>query len=144
MRRRIAATVASLVLAGPLAAGCAADAGTPDGQLATEVLVDPADGDSGIEYGPAMMWKSEYGMHRRDQAPSLFRISAGQAEERARNWLRDRDSGLTAGEAEAFPGYFTLHMLRSGKIEGMLSVNAATGAVWVHTWHGTYIATSEH
>ncbi|MFE0711666.1 hypothetical protein ACFW29_32035 [Streptomyces sp. NPDC058865] len=83
-------------------------------------------------------------MHRRDQAPSLFRISAGQAEERARNWLRDRGSGLTSGEAEAFPGYFTLHMLRSGKIEGMLSVNAATGAVWVHTWHGTYTATSEH
>jgi len=23
---------------------------------------------------------------------------------------------------------------------GMLSVNATTGAVWYHTWHGTFIA----
>jgi len=34
-------------------------------------------------------------------------------------------------------------VLQSGKISGMLSVNAGTGAVWYHTWHGTYIATSE-
>src|SRR5674476_1242642 len=27
-----------------------------------------------------------------------------------------------------------------GNTVGMLSVNATTGAVWYHTWHGTYIA----
>ncbi|HET6358148.1 hypothetical protein [Streptomyces sp.] len=115
---------------------------TPGGALATEILVDPADGDTGIEYGPAMMWNTDYGMHHRGQTQT--RISPDQAQDRAQQWLRDRDSALTAGEAEAFPGYYTLHTLRSGKINGMLSVNASTGAVWDHTWHGTYIATSEH
>jgi hypothetical protein len=31
----------------------------------------------------------------------------------------------------------------NGKINGMLSVNAASGQVWYHSWHGTYIATSQ-
>ncbi|MFF8864741.1 hypothetical protein ACF08B_22095 [Streptomyces sp. NPDC015139] len=115
---------------------------TPSGKLATEILVDPADGDTGIEYGPAMMWNTDYGMHHRGQTQA--RISPEQAQDRAQRWLRDRGSDLTADEAEAFPGYYTLHTLRSGKINGMLSVNASTGAVWDHTWHGTYIATSEH
>ena len=114
---------------------------TPDGKLATEILVDPAGGDTGIEYGPAMMWNTDYGMHHRGQTQT--RISPDQAQNHAQQWLRNRGSDLTAGEAEPFPGYYTLHTLRSGKINGMLSVNAATGAVWDHTWHGTYIATSE-
>jgi hypothetical protein len=81
-------------------------------------------------------------MHHRGQTQT--RISPDQAQDRAQKWLRDRDSDLTAGEAEAFPGYYTLHTLRSGKISGMLLVNAFTGAVWDHTWHGNYVATSEH
>ncbi|MFF0558379.1 hypothetical protein [Streptomyces sp. NPDC004266] len=115
---------------------------TPDGKPATEILVDPSDSDTGIEYGPAMMWNTDYGMHHRGRTQT--RISPDQAQNRAQKWLRDRGSGLTAGEAEAFPGYYTLHTLRSGKMVGMLSVNASTGAVWDHTWHGTYVATSEH
>ncbi|MFI0928011.1 hypothetical protein [Streptomyces sp. NPDC021012] len=67
-----------------------------------------------------------------------------QAQDRAQKWLRDRGSGLTADEAEAFPGYHTLHTLRSGKIVGMPSANASTGTVWGHTWHGTHVATSKH
>jgi hypothetical protein len=115
---------------------------TPSGKLATEILVDPADGDTGIEYGPAMLWNTDYGMHHRGQ--SQIRISPDQAQDRAQQWLRDRGSDLTVGEAETFPGYYTLHTLRSGKPTGMLSVNSSTGAVWEHTWHGRYIATSEH
>ncbi|MCI3278160.1 hypothetical protein [Streptomyces cylindrosporus] len=112
---------------------------TPAGKPATEILVDPADGDTGIEYGPAMMWNTEYGMHHRGAIPARF--TPAQARARARQWLRDRSSDLTVGEAEAYPGYYTLHTLRSGKIDGMLSVNASSGAVWDHTWHGRYIAT---
>ncbi|WP_458249252.1 hypothetical protein [Streptomyces sp. MAI_2237] len=41
----------------------------------------------------------------------------------------------------AYPGYYTLHTLKSGRITGMLSVDAVDGAVWNHTWHGTYRAT---
>ncbi|WP_328835190.1 hypothetical protein [Streptomyces europaeiscabiei] len=115
---------------------------TPAGRLATEILIDPADGDTGIEYGPAMMWNTDYGMHHGGRPQT--RISPAQAQDRGEIWLRQRDSDLTVGAAEAYPGYYTLHTLRSGKITGMLSVNASTGAVWDHSWHGRYIATSEN
>ncbi|MFJ8113982.1 hypothetical protein [Streptomyces sp. NPDC096132] len=115
---------------------------TLEGRPATEILVDPADGDTGIEYGPAMMWNTGYGMHHRGRDQT--RVSPGQAQDRAQEWLRRRGSDLIVGAAEAYPGYYTLHTLRSGKVSGMLSVNASTGTVWDHTWHGRYIATSEN
>ncbi len=34
------------------------------GNGATEVLVDPSSGVVSVEYGPAMMWNTEYGMGR--------------------------------------------------------------------------------
>jgi len=37
----------------------------------------------------------------------------------------------------------TLHIINGGQVTGMLSVNAYTGAVWYHTWHGAFIASSE-
>ena len=43
---------------------------------------------------------------------------------------------------DAFPGYYTLETLKAGKITGMISVNASTGAVWPHWWHGAFIAKS--
>jgi hypothetical protein len=49
----------------------------------------------------------------------------------------------TGSEAEAFPGYYTLHTLRDGKITGMLSVNAATGQVWYRSWHGNFVAMND-
>jgi hypothetical protein len=33
-----------------------------DGEAATEVLIDPRSGAVWIEYGPAMMWNTRYGM----------------------------------------------------------------------------------
>nr|WSY53839.1 hypothetical protein OG999_29480 [Streptomyces sp. NBC_00886] len=113
---------------------------TTGGSPATEVLVDPTDGAVQIEYGPAMMWNTDYGMHYGQQGQT--RVSAAQAGDIAQRWLRDRGTGLTSGDPEAYPGYYTLHTMKSGKITGMLSVNAYTGQVWGHTWHGTYIATS--
>ncbi|NIP53366.1 MAG: hypothetical protein GWN30_03490, partial [Gammaproteobacteria bacterium] len=55
--------------------------------------------------------------------------------------------GKTAGEtADEFPGYYTLHILEDGQITGMLSVNAYTGQVFLHHWHGDFIemAGEEH
>ncbi|WP_331767952.1 hypothetical protein [Embleya sp. NBC_00896] len=113
-----------------------------DGRPATEVLVNPSDGAVQIEYGPAMMWNTAYGMHfgSQDQA----RVSPDQAREIADRWLRDHGNTHTAGDPEPYPGYYTLHTMQAGSITGMLSVNATTGQVWEHTWHGTYIATSPH
>ncbi|WP_245573191.1 hypothetical protein [Amycolatopsis benzoatilytica] len=118
-----------------------AELATADGRPATEALVDPATGAVGIEYGPAMMWNTAYGMHSGGETPST--VSVARAGEIAQQWLRDHGSALTVADPTAFPGYYTLHTLDAGKISGMLSVNAATGAVWYHTWHGAYIATSQ-
>jgi hypothetical protein len=113
-----------------------------DGRGATEVLIDRSGGAVTVEYGPAMMWNTAYGMHA-GAAPAAGRIAATEAARLAGQWLREQRAGLSVDEAEAFPGYYTLHTLREGKIVGMMSVNAGTGAVWYHTWHGRYIAMSE-
>jgi hypothetical protein len=70
-------------------------------------------------------------------------VSGEQAQAIADRWLQANRPGENAGEADAFPGYFTVHTLRD-EVVGMLSVNAATGAVWYHAWHGRFIAMNEH
>lgn len=70
-------------------------------------------------------------------------LSAKEAVAAAKRWLSARRPELTAGEAEAFPGYYTIHTLRAGRVAGMLSVHAATGAVWYHSWHGRFVAMTE-
>jgi hypothetical protein len=115
---------------------------TADGAGATEVLVDPATGAVGVEYGPAMMWNTRYGMHA-GTATAAATVSAADAGRLAQRWLDAQRHGVTAGRPEPFPGYYTMDTLRGGKIDGMMSVNAATGAVWFHTWHGSFVAVSE-
>lgn len=115
-----------------------------DGQLATEVLVDPATGQVQIEYGPARMWNTRFGMMATGSTTGADqeRISAAEAETIADTWLAARGD-RTAGEAEHFPGYYTLHVLHDGQVDGMLSVHATTGDVWPHTWHGGFVDLSE-
>ena len=77
-------------------------------------------------------------------SPSSGNVSFSRARTLAQNWLNADRPGLkveTGGDA--FPGYYTLETLKDGKITGMISVNARTGAVWFHTWHGAFIAKSE-
>ena len=114
------------------------------GAGATEVLIDPGTGAVQLEYGPAMMWNTGYGMMRPGSRTGGTRIGGTEARRIADRWLRDNAPGLTAGEAEAFPGYYTLHTVRGDTIIGMLSVHATTGAVWYHTWHGRFIAIREY
>jgi hypothetical protein len=70
-------------------------------------------------------------------------VTAAEARTIAERWLRTAYPGVSAGEPESFPGYFTFHTMRSGRIDGMLSVNASTGTVWYHWWHGRFIEMSE-
>ncbi len=142
-----------------------------NGRLATEVLVEPASGAVYLEYGPAMMWNTRYGMMSDFRArgssgmmgggqgsgmmgggyadptwtPGATKadVSPAKAQQLAQRWLGGQDSSLTAGEPDVFPGYYTLHVLRDGKVTGMLSVNAATGAVWSHWWHGRFVSMLE-
>jgi hypothetical protein len=62
----------------------------------------------------------------------------------AQRWVDRNERGVTVETGgDALPGYYTLETLRSGRITGMISVNATTGAVWPHWWHGAFIAKSE-
>lgn len=118
-----------------------AELAEPSGDLATEVLVDRRTGSVQLEFGPAMMWNTQYGMHR--VASGGPRVDAKEARGIAQAWLDYRRPGENVGTPEAFPGYYTAHVLRGKKIVGMLSVNASTGAVWYHSWHGRFIAMAE-
>lgn len=149
------------------------------GKPATEVLVDPDSGAVTLEYGPAMMWNTSYGMMsgtgrqgmmggaasgaaptaggygglmgRYGGSPNWTPpsgtvsgpLTAARAQQIANRWLADRGSGLSAASPDALPGYFTFHTVRDGKIAGMLSVNATSGAVWEHWWHGRYVKMEE-
>lgn len=120
----------------------------PDGTLATEVLVDPGNGAVQLEFGPAMMWNTRYGMMAGFGAGSgagsgAADVSAAEAQDVAQRWLDDREDGLTVAGPDAFPGYYTLHTLDGDAVAGMLSVNAFTGVVWYHSWHGEFQEMSE-
>ena len=66
-------------------------------------------------------------------------LTLAQARAQAQQFLDARLPGTKTDEAITFPGYYTIDVSRNGKVIGMLSVNAYTGAVWYHTWHGTFV-----
>jgi hypothetical protein len=131
------------------------------GQSATEVIVDPQTGTVTTEPGPAMMWNTRYGMMRgttgmmggmmggsagmmggTSVAPSgqAATVAADQSRSIAQQWLDANRTGQSAQAPDSYPGYYTMETTTSGKITGMLSVNATTGAVWYHSWHGRFVA----
>ncbi len=90
-----------------------------------------------------MMWNTSYGMMRVPEPTGTAAIGPDQAVRIADGWLSEHRTGLPAAEPDQFPGYYTLHTLRDTHIVGMLSVNATTGEVWYHTWHGRFIQMQE-
>lgn len=115
-----------------------------DGKGATEVLIDPSSGTVQLEFGPAMMWNTTYGMMPALDRTGAAAIGPDQAVRIADRWLRDHRTGLHAAEPDRFPGYYTLHTLRDDRIVGMLSVHATSGDVWYHTWHGRFLQMRQH
>ena len=69
-----------------------------------------------------------------------LRFTEQQASQTATSWLASNRPGESVMSVDAYPGYFTIDTAKAGKVVGMLSVNATTGAVWYHTWHGTFVA----
>jgi hypothetical protein len=118
---------------------------------AMELLVDKRSGAVGPEPGPNMMWNAKYGMMGRggmmgmmsSYADSEMVLSLDEAQDVAQRWLDVNLPGRTAGEADPFYGYYTLHFLNDGEIEGMLSVHGSSGEIWYHSWHGDFIAMAE-
>ena len=67
-------------------------------------------------------------------------VTGDEAVELAQQYLDTYLPGMTADEtADPFPGYFTIHVLRDGETNGMLSVNAYNGQVFLHHWHGDFV-----
>jgi hypothetical protein len=67
-------------------------------------------------------------------------VTADEAAAIAQRYLDNALPGTVVNEtADAFPGYYTLHVEQDGQISGMVSVNAYTGQVFYHFWHGTFI-----
>lgn len=105
------------------------------------------------EPGPNMMWNTKYGMMARSspmagmmgyQPPAgTPSVTAEQARQIAQQWLDRYQPGSTVEAPHTFYGYYTLHTTKDGQITGMLSVNAYTGQVWYHVWHGPFVAASE-
>ncbi len=144
------------------------------GISAFEVLVDKVTGAVYPEPGPNMMWNLKYGMmsgygmgmmsgsyggmmgggqgyggamggmHDPDPSPTMP-VDGAAAIELAQEYLDTVRPGTMADEeANAFYGYYTLHVLTDGEVTGMLSVNGYTGQVWYHTWHGAFVDMTEH
>ena len=96
------------------------------------------------QFGSGMMGNSQYNsgmMGTFGYAPDAeISITAEEAVNKAQEYLEAYLPGKTAGEkADAFPGYYTLHVREDGEVFGMLSVNAYTGQVFLHHWHGDFI-----
>jgi hypothetical protein len=120
---------------------------TSTGHGAFEVVVNKWTGAIFPEYGPAMMWNMQYGMmtggmggmmgYQRSRGPMT--VSPQQARQIAQRWLNQNRPESTTEAPDQFPGYYTIHFHKNGKIAGMLSVNGYSGRVWYHNWHGTFI-----
>lgn len=117
---------------------------------ALELLINPYTGAVYPEPGPNMMWNTKYGhmggwWGYGSQPPTAdMPLSAEQAGGYAQQYLDSYLPGTTADDqADAFYGYYTLHVLQDGQVVGMLSVNGVTGQVWYHTWHGDFIGMTD-
>jgi len=123
------------------------------GKGAMELLVNPITGYVYPEHGPNMMWNTEYGMHGSNGYGMMGmmggfsnsydegdEISVEVALEKANDYLKKIDEDLIAEKGgHAFYGYYTFHVNKGEDLKGMMSVNAYTGDVWYHNWHGNLI-----
>ncbi len=70
-------------------------------------------------------------------------VTSERARQVAAQYLSTALPGTAPDHGTAFYGYFTFDVERDGLPVGMLSVNAYTGQVWSHTWHGTFVQEKE-
>lgn len=82
------------------------------GHGAFEVLVSKTTGAVFPEYGPAMMWNTQYGMmgamlgYQRPSGPMT--VTPRQATRIAQQWLARNQPGSPTEPPDQFPGYYTL------------------------------------
>ncbi len=137
---------------------------------AFELLVNKWTGAIVPEPGPNMMWNAKYGHmgygmmgggmmggpgwgwggRGRAQAWPVppaempLPVTAEQAHQYAQKALDANLPGTTLEkDADVFYGYYTITVLKDGKVYGMLGVNGYNGWVWYHDWHGKFIQMKE-
>lgn len=134
------------------------------GAALAELLVDRYTGVVQPEHGPNMMWNTRFGMGGTgmmgvrgtgqgmmgnqaqgmmgtapsQSTPAPVRYNQASAQKLTDTFLAGYLPGGKVLEGLAFPGYYTFDYGRKD-IEGMLSVNAYTGEVWPHSWHGLFL-----
>ncbi len=116
------------------------------GVHALELLIDKYSGQVYPEMGPNMMWNTKYGMmfsYYSSTPTTDMTVTPEQAREAAQKFLDKNLPGYTVSEADTFYGYYTLHTLKDGQIEGMLSVNGFDSSIWYHNWHGEFLSMKE-
>lgn len=132
---------------------------------AFELLVNPSTLAVTPEPGPNMMWNLKYsgmnhqgmmgggygmmGNYTSSATPAAVNatmpVTSAQALQAAQQYLDANLPGTqTASDADPFYGYYTIDILPDGGIIGMLSVNGYNSEVFLHTWHGTFIATQDY
>ncbi len=118
---------------------------------AMELLIDKYTGRTSPEMGPNIMWNTKYspmggmmGNYGGGSPTANMPVNADRAKTLAQQYLDTSLPGLTVAEADTFYGYYTLHTLQNGQVEGMLSINGYTGAVWYHSWHGPFLGMKEY
>jgi hypothetical protein len=75
--------------------------------------------------------------------PPAGTISEAQARQAAAQFLAGYLPGARVGDGDTFYGYYHFDVLRGDRQVGMMSVNAAGGQVWYHTWHGEFLEKRE-
>ena len=70
-------------------------------------------------------------------------ITPEDATQIAKDYISRNSLGTDTETPDQFYGYYTIHTKSNGEVNGMLSVNGYTGAVWYHTWHGPFVAMEE-
>jgi hypothetical protein len=115
---------------------------TSTGRGAFEILIDPYTGAVGPEPGPNMMWNDKYGHMSFGVGGGENQLSMEAARAEAQQALEAQIPGATVHEdGTSFYGYYTFDFDGpDGEIAGMLSVDADSGAAWLHTWHGDFIS----
>ncbi len=115
------------------------------GNGAFELLVNKYTGVVAPEMGPNMMWNTKYTFGAgycnwiRGTTTASPTVTVDQAKANAQQYLNGYLPGTTLDDVTTFYGYYTVEVLSAGSAYGMLSVNAYTGQVWSHTWHGAFI-----
>ena len=79
-------------------------------------IIDPRSGAVQVEFGPAMMWNTTYGMQ--PVSAGTASVRAEQAHAIADRWLQANRPGENAGDADTFPVYYTVHTLRGDRSPG--------------------------